>query len=124
MDGLALRSCLQGGGWGCVGGVGARVGRGWERAEVLPPSCPALLLYCWRPAVHVAEEVLSYTSITILAVFNAELLAKLLVFGFKYFTHSRQAPNTSRTNDKAARLWLQVLKVLGFKHFPHSWQVA
>lgn len=38
--------------------------------------------------VHVAEEALSYTSITILAVFNAELLAKLLVFGFKYFTHS------------------------------------
>ncbi|KAL4459107.1 hypothetical protein ABPG75_013972 [Micractinium tetrahymenae] len=38
--------------------------------------------------VHVAEEALSYTSITILAVFNAELIAKLLVFGFKYFTHS------------------------------------
>ncbi|EFN53563.1 hypothetical protein CHLNCDRAFT_136713 [Chlorella variabilis] len=38
--------------------------------------------------VHVAEEALSYTSIGILAMFNAELLAKLLVFGFKYFTHS------------------------------------
>jgi len=39
----------------------------------------------------VAEEALSYTSIGILAIFNAELVAKLLVFGFKYFTHSRWA---------------------------------
>lgn len=38
--------------------------------------------------VHVAEEALSWTSIGILATFTAELVAKLLVFGFKYFTHS------------------------------------
>jgi hypothetical protein len=41
--------------------------------------------------VHAAEEALSWTSIAILAAFNAELLAKLLVFGLTYFTHSRWA---------------------------------
>lgn len=39
--------------------------------------------------VHVAEEALSYTSIGILAIFTAELVAKLLVFGITYFTHSK-----------------------------------
>ncbi|PSC73972.1 hypothetical protein C2E20_2559 [Micractinium conductrix] len=38
--------------------------------------------------VHVAEEALSCTSIGILAFFTTELAAKLVVFGFKYFTHS------------------------------------
>lgn len=42
-----------------------------------------------RASVHVVEEGLSYTSIGILAIFNAELVAKLLVFGFKYFIHSK-----------------------------------
>lgn len=53
------------------------------RLHTLPPCCPTTFV------VHVAEEALSYTSIGILATFTAELAAKLLVFGFKYFTHSR-----------------------------------
>lgn len=39
-------------------------------------------------AVHSAEEVLSWTSITILCIFVVELLSKLLVFGHTYFTRS------------------------------------
>lgn len=34
-------------------------------------------------------QALSYTSIGILAIFTAELVAKLLVFGITYFTHSK-----------------------------------
>lgn len=55
------------------------------RTHVFPS--PAPLLFCH--AVHVAEEALSCTSIGILAFFTTELAAKLVVFGFKYFTHSR-----------------------------------
>ncbi|EFN54197.1 hypothetical protein CHLNCDRAFT_135664 [Chlorella variabilis] len=40
-------------------------------------------------AVHVAEEALSWTSITILCCFCVELLAKLAVFGYTYFTRSK-----------------------------------
>lgn len=39
--------------------------------------------------VHVAEEALSWTSIGILALFTSELVAKLLVFGLGYYTHSK-----------------------------------
>lgn len=35
------------------------------------------------------HQALSYTSIGILAIFTAELVAKLLVFGITYFTHSK-----------------------------------
>lgn len=40
-------------------------------------------------AVHVAEEVLSWSSIGILCLFAAELVAKLTCFGTGYFTHSK-----------------------------------
>ncbi|KAI7840282.1 hypothetical protein COHA_006064 [Chlorella ohadii] len=39
-------------------------------------------------AVHTTEEVLSWCSIAILCVFTAELVAKLAVFGHRYFTSS------------------------------------
>lgn len=39
------------------------------------------------PFTH--HQALSYTSIGILAIFTAELVAKLLVFGITYFTHSK-----------------------------------
>ena len=39
-----------------------------------------------------AEEALSWTSIGILLTFTSELVAKLLVFGHAYFTHSRWEP--------------------------------
>ena len=39
--------------------------------------------------MHVAEEALSRGSLAILALFSAELAAKLLVFGAKYFLHSK-----------------------------------
>ena len=52
----------------------------------------ALLAYsghiCHRLAL-LLHQALSYTSIGILAIFTAELVAKLLVFGITYFTHSR-----------------------------------
>ena len=35
------------------------------------------------------RQALSYTSIGILAIFTAELVAKLLVFGITYYTHSK-----------------------------------
>ncbi|GAB4821926.1 hypothetical protein N2152v2_008972 [Parachlorella kessleri] len=40
-------------------------------------------------AVHVAEEILSWSSIGILGLFATELLAKLICFGSQYFAHSR-----------------------------------
>ena len=50
----------------------------------LPPVHPPT-----HPAVHVAEEALSRGSLAILALFSAELAAKLVVFGAKYFLHSK-----------------------------------
>ena len=38
--------------------------------------------------MHVAEDALSDTSITILCIFVVELLAKLVVFGWRYYAHS------------------------------------
>ena len=40
------------------------------------------------PTVHLAEDMLAWTSIGILSTFTLEVLAKLAVFGHKYFTHS------------------------------------
>lgn len=77
----------------------AGVWAGWRLAEacapeawiarccLTPPSAPTLAISI--RTVHVAEELLSSTSIGILAVFTAELAVKLCVFGFKYFTHSK-----------------------------------
>lgn len=45
--------------------------------------------YLSSPAVHVAEEILSWSSIGILGLFACELLAKLVCFGSQYFAHSR-----------------------------------
>ena len=55
-----------------------------------PPARPPASIP--RPparAVHVAEEILSWSSIGILGIFAAELLAKLVCFGGQYFSHSR-----------------------------------
>jgi hypothetical protein len=44
---------------------------------------------CCPLAVHVAEELLSWSSIGILGLFATELLAKLVCFGSQYYAHSR-----------------------------------
>ena len=49
-----------------------------------PPPPPA----CQTSPVHVAEDALYYTSITILCIFAAELLVRLVVFGLRYYTHN------------------------------------
>ena len=38
--------------------------------------------------MHIAEDALGWASIGILSLFVAELAAKLLVFGYTYFTRS------------------------------------
>jgi hypothetical protein len=61
----------------------------------MPGSSPAagpLQTHSPLLAVHTAEDVLSWCSISILCVFTVELLAKLLVFGHTYFTKSKCAP--------------------------------
>lgn len=66
--------------------LGVVPGYAWHGAAV---HCTVLFSNtCYRfPPVHL--QALSYTSIGILAIFTAELVAKLLVFGITYFTHSK-----------------------------------
>ena len=61
-------------------------------ATLVTPTPP---LHCPPHAVHGVDEALGHTSIGLLAVFASELVAKLMVFGLHYFTHSRQAVGVS-----------------------------
>lgn len=99
-----------GGGRGCGAAPCWRAGRwrerlllralgGTERVQhaTAPPAVAAPALR-WVPAslgpaptgaVHVAEEILSWSSIGILGIFALELIAKLICFGSQYYTHSK-----------------------------------
>ena len=67
-----------------VWGVKERPWGGGRAGRPPPPPPPA----CQTSPVHVAEDALYYTSITILCIFAAELLVRLVVFGLRYYTHN------------------------------------